>query len=160
MTGPAGTSGQRRLVAVMLGAALVLGIAACASAAPNEDLPEGVSVRLVQQRSDVALHQAQVEITNGTDSPLSVDALSVADPRFETDADRVLQRTSVIAPGSTVGIRIQLPRPACDVPDDGASTVEFAWRLDERSGIARADLPDALEFLPVVNIEWDAAAQR
>ncbi|MEE2814634.1 MAG: hypothetical protein VYC96_03080, partial [Actinomycetota bacterium] len=78
MTGPAGTSGQRRLGAVMLGAALVLGMAACASAAPNEAVPEGVSVRLVQQRSDVALHQAQVEITNGTDSPLSVDALSVA----------------------------------------------------------------------------------
>lgn len=152
MTGPAATTGHRRLVgAVMLGAAVILGLAACASAAPSEDLPEGVSVRLVQQRSDVALHQAQVEITNGTDSTLSVEALSVTDPRFESDADRVLQRTSVIAPGSTVGIRIQLPGPACDVPDEGSSTVEFSWRLDDREGVARADLPDALDFLPAMH---------
>ncbi|MGP6204893.1 hypothetical protein [Microbacterium sp. F2] len=152
MTGQAATTQRRRLIGGgMLGAALVLGLAACASAAPSEDLPDGVSVRLVQQRSDVALHQAQVEITNGTDSTLSVEALSVSDPRFESDADRVLQRTSVIAPGSTVGIRIQLPGPACDVPDEAASTVEFSWRMDARSGVARADLPDALDFLPAMH---------
>ncbi|MEV8358098.1 hypothetical protein [Microbacterium sp. NPDC076895] len=152
MTGQAATTQRRRLIgAGMLGAALVLGLAACASAAPSEDLPDGVSVRLVQQRSDVALHQAQVEITNGTDSTLSVEALSVSDPRFESDADRVLQRTSVIAPGSTVGIRIQLPGPACDVPDEAASTVEFSWHAGDRSGVARADLPDALDFLPAMH---------
>jgi len=152
VTGPAASMGHRHLVgAVMLGAALVSGLAACASASPTEDLPEGVSVRLVQQRSDVALHQAQVEITNGAEAMLSVEALSVIDSRFEADAGRVLQRTSVIAPGSTVGIRIQLPGPACDEPDDGASTVEFSWRIDDRAGVARADLPDALDFLPAMH---------
>jgi hypothetical protein len=152
VTGQGATTERRRLIgAGMLGAALLLGLAACASAAPSEDLPDGVSVRLVQQRSDVALHQAQVEITNGTESTLSIEALSVSDPRFESDADRVLQRASVIAPGSTVGIRIQLPGPACDVPDDGASTVEFSWHAGDRSGVARADLPDALDFLPAMH---------
>lgn len=153
MSALADTTARWRIAgAVMLGAALVLGLGACAQSAPEPtDLPEGVSVRLVQQRSDVALHQAQVEITNGTDSPMSVDALSVTDPRFDTDAERVLQRPSVIAPGITVGIRILLPGPACDVPDEGLSTVEFSWRIEERAGVARADLPDALEFLPAMH---------
>ncbi len=144
---------RRRLGAVVLVAALAMGVPACASAAlaPTGELPDGVSVRLMQQRSDVALHQAQVEITNGTDSPMSVDDLSVSDPRFATDAARVLHRTSLIAPGSTVGIRIQLPDPACGVPDDGSSTVEFAWRIDERAGLARTELPDALGFLPAMH---------
>lgn len=75
--------------------------------------PEGVSVELVQLRSDVAARQAQVMVTNGTSAPIEVGDVQVEDGRFSGDAARVVDRTSRIVPGSTVGIRVQLAPVRC-----------------------------------------------
>lgn len=152
----AATKGPR--LAVALSIALLAATAGCAPVS-DDALPAGVSVRLVQQRSDVAVHQAQVEIVNGTDVALTVEALTVSDPRFGADAERVLDRASHVAPGTTVGIRIQLPKPDCTAPDEGESTVHVTYETPGRSATATADLPDALSFLPGLHARECLASQ-
>lgn len=140
-----------RCVATLALAGAVSAILAACTPPPGPagaGLPDGVSVRFIQQRSDVALRQAQVEITNATDEVLVVDDLLVSDERFAADAERVLDRPSRIAPGVTVGIRIQLPDPDCGAPDDGESRVSFAYETGDGRREAVAPLPDVLDVVP------------
>lgn len=132
--------------------AVVTGLLGC-SPVPQPStvsLPDGVSVEFVQGRSDVAARQAQVQITNGTDGVLNVGPVAVTDPRFDGNAMRVLKHVGRIQPGTTVGVRVQLPDMACEegASDEGESTVVFDFTLDDESGRASGDLPDPLAFLP------------
>ncbi len=137
-----------RAAAALVG--LAAGLAGCAAApapAPTT-MPEGVEVALVQLRSDVADRQAQVEITNATDSPLVVGEVSVADPRLDGEARRIVAKTSTIRPGGVTDIRIQLPPVLCPAPDDATATFTFSYTLGDREGVAVASLPDPLSFMP------------
>lgn len=114
-------------------------LAGCAPVAPEADLPEGVTVEFVQLRSDVAARQAQVQVRNDGDEPLDISEVEVADPRFDGVAQRAIAgRTSTVAPGAAVNIRIQLPPMRCDTTE-GAMTVSL--------GGADAPLPDPLDVI-------------
>ncbi|MET0812122.1 MAG: hypothetical protein ABWY03_03655 [Microbacterium sp.] len=139
---------------------LIVGIAAllagCAGGpVGNGPPPEGVTVEFVQLRSDVAARQAQVQVRNGTDQPIEVDAVHVMDPRFDGDAVRALEgRTSTVAPGGTTDIRIQLPGVACDV-DEGSMTV----LLELDGATVEAPLPDPLDVIGPLH-ERECLAQK
>lgn len=154
-------------VALTLAVAAVL--AACApsttapdgpSDSPPDGLPAGVSIELVQLRSDVAARHAQVQVRNDGESDLSVGALTVSDPRFAEPAARVLDRESLVKAGGTVDIRIQLPAMNCDAPDTGGSTARLTYTVgDAGSATAEAPLVDPLDVLgPLHERECRAAA--
>lgn len=148
----------RRRSGVAAGCAAVLvalaGLVACAPTAapepaPSPGLPAGVTVELQQLRSDVAARQAQVMVTNGTAETLVVGDLAIADPRFEGPIGRVAARDSRIAPGTSVGIRVQLPPVACDGTGESADpSLEFDYTLGDTGGRASAPIDDPLEFVP------------
>ena len=119
----------------------------CAPPAPP-GLPDGVTVSFEQLRSDVVTRQAEVRIRNESPDTLRIGAVSVADPRFDGVAERVLDHTSTVAAGATADIRVQLPRMACPAPADAASTVTIAYTIDDVERTATAALPDSLAFLP------------
>ncbi|GAA3199512.1 hypothetical protein [Microbacterium terregens] len=110
-------------------------------------LPAGVTVQLVQLRSDVAARQAQVQVRNDADEDLTVGAVAVLDPRFTTPAARVLNRDSLVRAGATVDIRVQLPAVECTAPDDADSTVQFAYSTAGTDAQAEAPIDDPLDFL-------------
>jgi hypothetical protein len=105
------------VLALML--ALVTACSAAPASAPSTPtLPDGVSVAIVQLRGDVALRQAQVQVTNGSDEAVVVAGVAVEDPRFEGPATRVVDRVSTIPAGGRVDIKVQLPPVACPQGDD------------------------------------------
>jgi hypothetical protein len=141
----------RRRVAAALTAVAACGLAACTAQAPAPQptgLPAGIEVSFVQLRSDVASRQAEVRIRNGGDEALIVGAVSVADPRFDGAAERIVARTSTIPAGASTDIRVQLPPVACPAPDDAAATVSIGYTVDGVDAVAVAPLPDPLAFVP------------
>lgn len=121
--------------------------------AASQDLPAGVSVEFRQTRADVALRQAAVSVRNGTDGPLVVADVSVADPRFAAPAERVVDRASRIAPGASVDVRVQLAEVACDVPDEATATVtlHYRWGEDDAEAVATAPIVDAVPFVAALH---------
>lgn len=110
-------------------------------------LPEGVTVQLVQLRSDVAARQAQVQVRNDTDEAVEIGAVTVADPRFSGVAERVAGgRSSTIPPGSTVDIRVQLPPMEC-ATEDGSMTVQLGYPANGDAARVEAPLPDPLDVI-------------
>jgi hypothetical protein len=116
----------RSRVGALVGAlaALALVLSACAGDLPRPRpsataLPTGVSASIVQLRSDVADRQAQLQVHNSSEEVLLISAVRVDDPRFAGVGRRITSRTSSIAPGATVDIRIQLPLMKCTA-DDGS----------------------------------------
>ncbi|MCR2762977.1 hypothetical protein NQ152_05580 [Microbacterium sp. zg.B48] len=146
-----GVGARARGLAAASAAALIL-LAGCSATATPEasapaGLPAGVTVQLVQLRSDVAARQAQVEVHNGTDHDLTIGAVAVRDPRFAAPAGRVLERESLVRAGGTVDIRVQLPAMDCGVSDSGAGSVRVDYTAG--AGDVRAEVPidDPLDFL-------------
>ncbi len=133
-----------RVVVVALS---VAGLVACAPEAPDTALPDGVSVELRQSRADVAARQAAVTVHNGSDDPLEVGDVAVADPRFARPAERVVERISSLAPGATVDVRVQLAPVVCEVGDDADATLTLAYEHGGRSGVAVVPIVDAVPFV-------------
>lgn len=107
------------LAAVAAAAALLAGCSPAEPAAPAP--PEGVTVAIVQQRSDVADRMAQVRVHNGSGEAFAFASVRVEDGRFaasvEVDADAEL------APGHTADLRFALPEVECDDPDGRRAVV-------------------------------------
>ncbi len=140
---------RRRLAAALIALGAAAALSACAQ--PPEDvapppLPEGVTVALVQWRSDVAARQAQVEVHNGTAEPIEIGDVAVTDPRLADVATRVIDKVSMVPAGGTVDIRIQLPEVSCAV-FEGASTVQLTFLERGFDDRREAPLPDKLGFL-------------
>ncbi|WP_157536944.1 hypothetical protein [Microbacterium sp. Root180] len=145
---------RRGAWALLAVCAVGTGLTACAppgDVAPPP-LPDGVSVEFVQLRSDVAARQAQVQVHNDTDETIEIGDVTVTDPRFADVATRpTAGRSSTIAPGGTVDIRIQLPPMQCDTAD-GQMTVQLELDLPERAvrpeaSIVEGPLRDPLDVV-------------
>lgn len=139
----------------MISAALSCVVAACVltgCGGPAPDpLPEGVEASLVQQRSDVAGRQAQLRIRNGSDSAVAIGEVSIADPRFVEPAQRVVDRTSVLAPGGSVDVRIQLAPVDCDAADAATSTLTLHYVVDGATGVGVAPVEEQVPFLTALH---------
>jgi hypothetical protein len=142
---------RRAAAGTVMAAGLVLaGCAGPPSATPDPTptLPEGVTVELAQLRADVAPRQAQVRVVNGSNAAITVRQVRVEDPRFDGPAARVIaDRTSTIAAGGVVDIRVQLPAVDCTAPDDGEAEVVLEIVGESSSAEVTAAAPDALGFL-------------
>ncbi len=127
-------------------AAGMLVLTACASSPtpPAHELAEGITVSLMQLRSDIAERHAQVHIHNGTDTMLYIGELRVDDPRFAEPAVRVIDRESQVRPGTTVNVRIQLPTFAC--PASGAGGSVLTVNLSHGGHAASTTTPIAEEI--------------
>jgi hypothetical protein len=109
-----------------------------------------VTVEVVQLRADVAVRQAQVHLVNGSDEPLEIGDVQVDDPRFAAPATRVLAgRTSTIAPGGELNVRVQLPNVSCPADSAGEAepTVELELLSGEEPTTVRVPAADPLGFL-------------
>lgn len=135
-------AGRAALGVVLLGVLLVSG---CAPTGSTESLPAGVTVELVQLRSDVAGRTAQVRVHNDSGSDLQVTSVVVDDPRFEGSAVR--DKDSLITAGRSVDLRFDLPAVECD-PADGTTAVTIDYITDGITHSAQADLADTLGFVP------------
>ncbi len=142
---------MRRHAGRIAGAVAAVVIAAVLGAcAPASDLavPDGLRVELVQQRSDVTLRQAQVRVVNGSDQAITVGAVAVDDPRFAADATRVIaDRSTIVAAGGSVDVRVQLAQAACDVPDAADPEVILDVTVGDRAGTIAVAAADPLGFL-------------
>ncbi|SIT86482.1 hypothetical protein [Microbacterium sp. RU33B] len=138
----------RAALSLLLAAAVLAGCGGEARPAPSATvLPDGVSVRLVQLRSDVADRQAQVQVRNDSDDELFVGDVRVVDPRFARPASRPRERDTAVQPGGTVDIRVQLPPMDCATPDAGESSAIVPFALGEAISVAVVPLPEAVPFL-------------
>lgn len=127
---------RRALVA--LGLAFAALLAGCVAAPPA--LPEGVSVLVVQQRSDVAERMAELRVHNGSDAALAFTAARLDDSRFASAVD--IEREVRLEPGATSDLRFALPEPVCD-----GSTVRRTLTLTRADGTRFvADLRSAEDF--------------
>lgn len=157
MPQPASSAIARRLSVLTLAGALALaGCAGPGTAAPPEEprptLPDGVAVELAQLRADVASRQAQVRVTNGSDTAIAVGEVGVEDARFDGTAMRVIaDRVSTIPAGGAVDIRIQLPPVDCTAPDEGDAEVVLEIVSDSGTAEVKADAPDPLGFIPALH---------
>lgn len=122
----------------------------CGGPAPDP-LSEGVDASLVQQRSDVAGRQAQLRIRNGSDSAVTIGEVSIADPRFVEPAQRVVDRTSVLAPGGSVDVRIQLAPVDCDAPDTATAILTLHYVVDGATGVGVAPVEEQFPFLTALH---------
>ncbi len=130
---------MRAPLAAVAAAAVLL--AGCSPAEPSAPAPpEGVTVAIVQQRSDVAERMAQVRVYNGSDEAFAFAAVRVDDGRFAASVD--LEADADLAPGRTVDLRFALPEVACDDPDE-LRTVVFG--LPDGGELA-VDLTGAEDF--------------
>jgi hypothetical protein len=141
-----------RVSATALALTLVLAGCAVSAGGSDEGMPSAhdISVEFQQLRSDVATREGQVQVTNKTDAPVVVGAVTVSDPRFDGAASRSLAgRASRIAPGGTVDIRITLPAMDCGV-DAGEMTAVIelgAEGADADPGVVETSLPDPLDVI-------------
>jgi hypothetical protein len=138
---------------------LALALAACAPSAatpapastpaPTAALPSGVEVELFQLRSDVAERGAQVRVVNGSDTDLVVTKVTFEDDWFADAAVR--ERTSTIAAGRTIDLRIALPQSACgDVPDAADRTSRVTLEL-ESGASETVEVADPLGFTALIH---------
>lgn len=136
-----------------MAAIAALALSGCAAPQParpaaEATLPPGVTVELVQLRADVAPRQAQVHITNGSDSAIEIGDVRVEDARFDGPATRVVTgRTSLVPAGRSVDVRVQLPAVDCDGTGDAAPTVVLEVVSDGGSAEVTASASDPLGFL-------------
>lgn len=144
---------QRFLQLLPLIAAAAL-LAGCAPS-PEADIPDGVEVSLIQLRSDVAARQAQVRVVNGTDGAIEIGDVEVTDDRFADAARRADPgRTTIVRPGATVDMRVQLPPMECET-DAGSPAVA----LTLPDVVARGPIDDALGVIAPLH-ERECRAER
>jgi hypothetical protein len=131
--------------------AAALAVTACAPADPSPGaLPVGVSVELIQLRSDVVDRTAQLRLRNDGDTDLSVTHLTLTDARFTTPVVR--DKLSRVPAGRTLDMRIELPPVACDADGAAAATsLELGYEVDGRDVVAKASVPDSLAFIPLLH---------
>lgn len=150
--------------------AVVLALAACTpgtapgngprAGEPSAMLPTGIDVEVVQLRADVAPRQAQVHVTNGSDTTVTIGEVRVEDPRFDGPATRaVAGRTSTIPAGRSVDIRVQLAGVACDAPTDAEPTVVLELIAGDTSSEVTASASDPLGFIAPLH-ERECRSQR
>lgn len=133
---------------LLVGGVVLAGCSGTAHPAPSATvLPDGVSVALVQLRSDVADRQAQVQVRNDSSDQLFIGDVRVEDPRFTRSASRPRDRQSTVPAGGTVDIRVKLPPVDCSAAHQGASRVVVPFALGEAISVSVVPLAEAVPFL-------------
>lgn len=125
-----GMASRPIVTTALLGLALC-GIVGC-SPLPAA-LPDGVRVSVHQNRPDTEDRRLQVRITNETDTPLTITALTFSSPRFAEPSPYRKAPTTIRA-GGVVDLPVALGTPVCE-PVEGTAAVHLDFeRADGASG--------------------------
>jgi hypothetical protein len=117
----------------------------CASAAPAE-LPPGVSVEVLQGRTDYTSGTLVLRIVNDSDSELALQRASLSWPGFSGSAD--WSRGTTVRPGTTVDLRAPVPEVECDNGADVPKpTAKLSFVDGDSRGTATAPVDDPLSTL-------------
>ena len=104
--------------------AAILVLTGC-SAAPLAELPDGVTIAVLQNRSDYASRTLEISVTNGSPDPLQLETAAFDSPRFTEPAE--WSRGTTLAASATVNLRVILPSSVCDPDDDSNPTVTVSF---------------------------------
>lgn len=144
----------------------MLGLSACQTTPPLEELPEGVTVGIHQNRDDYGPRRLEISVSNDGDTDLTVTRATFESSGFASGSST--GRRSEIPSGVTRDLKVTLGDTVCApqpvdttlvrvefrMPDGrrGAATVTPA---DEFGAIARVHAQDCLEetTLAIVDIE-------
>ncbi len=129
-----------RRAALLVSALLLSGCAA----QPPASLPEGVTVSVLQNRSDPARERMQIRVENGTDDVLTITAASLSDERLDSGA--TWAGASRIPPGVTRDLPVDLPDATC-TENSGSASVELAFTVGGEEGAATVEPEDPFGLL-------------
>lgn len=125
---------------------LALAVLSATGCAPVPSAPPGVSVAVVQGRTDVDTGLMALRITNDSAAPVRVTSVSYDDPRLAVQP--VWAGDSEVPAGAARDLRVPMPDAACDGDAEatGTATVEFLTA----DGAVTAEYPvdDSLDLLP------------
>jgi hypothetical protein len=118
-----------------LGAAITLSLAGCNSGGPKETptvtAPAGLSVSVLQYRSDYAIRHIQIKVTNAGPAPVTVTAARLSSSSFTgpaTWAERNAADAASIAPGEATDLPAQLASSDCTGHSASSGTVRLELR--------------------------------
>ena len=136
---------------VVLALMAALALTACAPSDPPQGaLPPGVSVELIQLRSDVVDRAAELRLQNAGEGDLVVTRIALTDARFASPIVR--DKRSPVPPGRTLDMRVDLPQVECAADGAaGSTTLELEFEVDGRAAVAEASVPDTLAFIPLLH---------
>ncbi len=97
-----------------------------------------------------------MRVVNGSSTAVRVGAVSVVDSRFEAPAERVVERTSALAPGRAIDVRVQLADVACGPRTGGPdaafdATVTLDLEIDGVSQSVTAPITDPVPFVAALH---------
>ena len=132
--------GPRAVVTSIASAALLGG--ACDPTPTVDDLD--VAVDVGQARHLEGTSRIHVSFTFAASEPITITELAVRSDSFEPLAPE--RRTSILHPGRTVDVQVDLGPPVCDRESDAPSAVELELQIGEAPR-RRATVPLPTEFL-------------
>ncbi|WP_210479701.1 hypothetical protein [Naasia sp. SYSU D00948] len=117
-------TGRRR--AALAAAAAVALLSSCTPATPAA-LPDGVTVELVQLRSDLSVGRMQLHVRNASAGPVELLSARLAVPAFREEA--VWKRApATVAPGAALNLPVTIPEVSCDAAaGEPVLTGEVRW---------------------------------
>ncbi len=146
----------------------VLAVSACTpqqptpAASPAAGAPGPVTIEVNQSRDQYGQHAILLQLTNTTDSLLTVDLARVSSPLFDGDIEWTPQAGSLeLPPHQPKSVPAQLPPPACADPatasPQASATVSFAAAGQQPAALS-LPAPDPFGVLPRNNSELCLAA--
>ena len=120
----------RRAAAAAVAALLACALGGCSAPAAPTTLP-GVSVRVLQYRSDIAPHQVQLEVVNGSDERIVVRSASLRGSGYAPALRWTDDDPAEIGAGVTVDLPARLTTAAC------GSTMRLSGLLRLADGTTR-----------------------
>ena len=131
---------------VLFALMVLVQVSGCSTGA-SADVPNGLSLGLYQNRTDVEARKLEVSFLNETGGALTVTRLELRAGQFAGPA--IWPRASAIIPsGALISLPVPLPGANCSATVT-AATVEFDYLLaDGRVGTAVAKPVDSLTRLP------------
>lgn len=132
-----------------LAVGVLLALAACTGGgtAPRQTtdatagLPEGVTVRVYQARSDYEARVVNLSVTNGGTEVMTVTGVNFTSPHFVGPA--TFTGEVQLERGMTRDLRVPLGDPVCSGQFDAPPTLSVEWLMpDGRAATATVDSPD------------------
>jgi hypothetical protein len=109
-------TGSRRPAACTVALVASLALAGCSTPAPRAHSLPGVSVRVLQYRSDIAPRQVQLEVVNASEHDITVDAASLHGSGYSPALRWSDDDPARILAGTTVDLPAALTTASCDGP--------------------------------------------
>jgi hypothetical protein len=138
---------RQRLLAAGLVIACAIGTLSGCAPTPAT-LPDGVSVKIYQPRTEIQSGRFAIQVTNGSDVPVTVVRAQLDSPDYS--APIVWESHDArLSPGIAIDLRVDPVPPACGEPSSEPMLVDLDFRLEDGSvGQATLEASDPFEQFP------------